>query len=182
MSGDVQGMDGAGASQDERYQQAAGEFGPAVERLAHAYEADPQQRRDLVQDIHFALWRSLAGFENQCSLRTWVYRVAHNAAASHVRARKRRRTERLTGLEELESAADGDNPEDTAGERQVLARLVELIQGLKSPDREVMLLYLEGLDAATIAEVTGLSSGAVATKIHRAKAVLAQRFNPGRAK
>ena len=45
------------------------------------------------------------------------------------------------------------------------------------PDRQVMLLYLDGLDAKEIGEITGLSPGAVATRIHRIKAVLARRFN-----
>jgi RNA polymerase sigma-70 factor (ECF subfamily) len=42
-----------------------------------------------------------------------------------------------------------------------------------------MLLYLEDFDASEIAEVTGLSPGAVATRIYRAKAVLAAAFNAG---
>jgi RNA polymerase sigma-70 factor (ECF subfamily) len=42
-----------------------------------------------------------------------------------------------------------------------------------------MLLYLDDLDAKEIGEITGLSAGAVATRIHRAKAVLARRFNVG---
>jgi RNA polymerase sigma-70 factor (ECF subfamily) len=42
-----------------------------------------------------------------------------------------------------------------------------------------MLLYLEGLDAAGIGEVTGLSAGAIATRIHRIKSILAQRFQQG---
>ena len=40
-----------------------------------------------------------------------------------------------------------------------------------------MLLYLDGLDAKETADITGLSPGAVATKIHRIKALLARRFN-----
>ncbi|MGZ6014354.1 MAG: sigma factor-like helix-turn-helix DNA-binding protein [Phenylobacterium sp.] len=47
------------------------------------------------------------------------------------------------------------------------------------PDRQVLLLYLEDLDAAAIGEITGLSAGAVATKIHRLKALLARRFAEG---
>jgi DNA-directed RNA polymerase specialized sigma24 family protein len=34
------------------------QFGPALDRLARAYEADPEKRRDLSQDIHLQLWRS----------------------------------------------------------------------------------------------------------------------------
>jgi hypothetical protein len=48
---------------DERYVRTAAEFGAALERLAHAYEVDPELRRDLLQDIHVALWQSLARFK-----------------------------------------------------------------------------------------------------------------------
>ena len=54
-----------------------------------------------------------------------------------------------------------------------------LIQALGPPDRQVALLYLEDLDAAAIGEVTGLSPGAVAVRIHRLKALLARRFAEG---
>ena len=53
----------------------------------------------------------------------------------------------------------------------MLARLMALIHQLKPPDRQLMLLYLDDLDAKEIGEITGLSPGAVATKIHRIKAV-----------
>jgi RNA polymerase sigma-70 factor, ECF subfamily len=169
----------AGAGQDERYAAAAAEFGGAVERLARAYEAEAEARRDLVRDIHVALWRSLAAFDGRCSLRTWVYRVAHNTAASHVQKRRRWRSEQGATLEALEAIPDLDNPEAAAGERQALDRLMAIIQALGPPDRQVALLYLEDLDAAAIGEITGLSPGAVATKIHRLKALLARRFAKG---
>jgi RNA polymerase sigma factor (sigma-70 family) len=170
-------MDGGGGSQDERYSSAAAEYAPALERLARGYEADPDQRRDLLQEIHLALWRSFAGFDGRCSLRTWVYRVAHNAAASHVLRRRRVNSAALTSLDELEHAADSANPEQTADENQTLARLTLMIRALKPPDAQVMLLYLEDLEAGAIGDITGLSARAVATKIHRIKAILARRFH-----
>ncbi|MBS0334701.1 MAG: sigma-70 family RNA polymerase sigma factor [Proteobacteria bacterium] len=170
-----------GQGQDESYALAAAEFGAAIERLARGYEANPEARRDLVQDVHLALWRSLAGFDGRCSLRTWVYRVAHNTAVSHVQRSRRWRGEQGATLEELERLPDTDDPEAAAGERQALARLMTLIQALGPPDRQVALLYLEDLDAAAIGEITGLSAGAVAVRIHRLKALLARRFQGGRA-
>jgi D-alanyl-D-alanine-carboxypeptidase/D-alanyl-D-alanine-endopeptidase len=59
-----------------RYEEATATYGPALERLARAYEPNPELRRDLLQEIHIALWRSLASFDGRCSLRTWIYRVA----------------------------------------------------------------------------------------------------------
>jgi RNA polymerase sigma-70 factor (ECF subfamily) len=170
---------GAQQTQDSLYQDAAKAYGPALERLVRAYEADPEIRRDLVQDIHVALWRSFAGFDGRCSLRTWIYRVAHNVAASHVMRQQRSRSQALVGLEELENLPDADGGPQAADRAHALDRLLKLIQRLKPLDRHVILSYLEGLDAAAIGEITGLSAGNVATKIHRIKAVLARQFQQG---
>jgi RNA polymerase sigma-70 factor, ECF subfamily len=88
-------------NQDGLYGEALDQFGPALERLARAYEADPEKRRDLSQDIHFQLWRSFQNYNSRCSLRTWVYRVAHHVAVSHI-IRERRTFSNLVSLEELE--------------------------------------------------------------------------------
>ena len=162
-------------SQDESYAGAAAEYGPALERLARSYEADPAERRDLLQEIHFALWRSFAGFDGRCSRRTWVYRVAHNTASSHVSRRKR--TAKGVSIEELELADAGAGPEDIVSEQQMLEKLMTMIRALKPFDAQIMLLYLEDLDAAEIGEIAGISAGAVAAKIHRIKALMAKQFH-----
>ena len=164
-----------GANQDESYRLAVAEHGEALGRLVRAYEAAPELRRDLLQDIHIGLWRSFAGFDGQCSMRTWVYRVAHNIATSHVLRRKR--AGKQVSLDMLEELPDADNPEESTDEKQKLEMLMAMIQTLGPPDRQVILLYLEDLDAAAISDIVGLKPGAVATKIHRIKAVLARRFH-----
>ena len=162
---------------DELYQDAADTYGGALERLAHAYEADPELRRDLLQEIHVGLWRSFEGFDQRCSLRTWIYRVAHNVGASHITRQRRINSRTLVGLEELENLPD--NTSANADRNHALNLLLELIQRLKPLDRHVILSYLEGLDAASIAEISGLSAGNVATKIHRIKTMLARQFQQG---
>ncbi len=165
------------ANQESRFEEALGTYGAALERLARAYEADADTRRDLIQEILIALWRSLAGFDGRCSLRTWVYRVAHNTAASHVGRQLRLRKRDFVALEEVPEPANIAEGEDAAGHRDELAVLYELIEQLKPLDRQVMVAYLEGMDAASTAEITGLSARNVAVKIHRIKQVLARRFH-----
>jgi RNA polymerase sigma-70 factor (ECF subfamily) len=167
------------SAQDEMYRNAANTYGAALERLARAYEADPDLRLDLLQEIHVALWRSFESFDGRCSLRTWIYRVAHNVSASHVMRQKRSRSQALVGLEELENVPDASRDQNAADRSASLNRLLQLIQCLKPLDRHVILSYLEGFDAASIAEITGLSAGHVATKIHRIKAILARQFQEG---
>jgi len=157
---------------DELYEQAIAVYGGALVRLARGYEADADKRRDLLQEIHLALWRSFAGFQSDCSLRTWVYRVAHNVGATWTIRQRRARPQVLLSLEDAQPppiAPDAD--------RQVaLARLMDLIRQLKPLDRQVILAYLDGMDAAEIAELTGLSGGNVATKLHRIRIVLTRSF------
>jgi RNA polymerase sigma-70 factor (ECF subfamily) len=164
--------------QDALHEQAAASYGAAIERLARAYEPDPDRRRDLVQDIHVAPWRSFAGFDGRCSLRTWLYRVAHNVVTSEV-LRRRGKAPALVSLDALASMPDGHDGERAAGRHMALERLLALVQTLEPLDRRVILLYLEDVDAASIGEITGLSAGYVATKVHRIKQILSRRFHQG---
>lgn len=168
----------ATADQDARFEHAVAEFGSAIARLARGYEANSEHARDLVQEIHLALWQSLAGFDGRCSLRTWVYRVAHNVAIARV-LRRRQRTRQLVGLDGLESTPDTIDLAAALDRRLALDRLFDLVRALTPVDRQVILLYLDGLEAADIGEITGLSPGNVATKVHRIKRVLAARFHQG---
>jgi RNA polymerase sigma-70 factor, ECF subfamily len=165
-------------SQDELYREVADSYGSSLDRLARAYEADPEARRDLLQDIHLQLWRSFAHFDRRCSLKTWVYRVAHNVATGHV-VRQRRLRMTLASIEEIESMPSNDQNELAAGQNQALERLSKLIQQLKPLDRQIIISYLEGMDASSTAEITGLSAANVAMKVHRIKNVLKRWFHEG---
>jgi RNA polymerase sigma-70 factor, ECF subfamily len=165
--------------QDDRYALAIASFGPALQRLVRGFEADADRRRDLLQEIHIELWRSLELFEENCSLRTWVYRVAHNVYATHVMRNRRLNYAGSASLDDLADTPDRDDPEGMATDQQALAWLHQTIQQLKPPDAQVMCLYLEDISAGEIAEIVGISPGAVATRIHRIKTILARRFQDG---
>lgn len=165
-------------SREELYREIAGSFEAPLQRLARAYEANAENRKDLLQEIHLALWRSLKGYDRRCSVRTWVYRVAHNTATSHV-LRQRRVARKFVTLEEIESAPDESSGEDAAIRRDALQRLLALIRRLKPIDRQIMLSYLEGMDGASIGEITGITPGNAATRVHRIKKILARRFQDG---
>jgi len=70
-------------------------------------------------------------------------------------------------------------PSPDVGHQQALDRLLTLVHGLKPLDRQVILSYLEGMDAAAIGEITGLGPGNVATRIHRIKKILTHAFHQG---
>lgn len=163
-----------GTDQQSLYADAGKQFAPAIARLARTMERDAEKARDLEQDIHAELWRSLARFDGRCSLKTWIFRVAHNVAADHVAAAVRRPSH--VALEQIEALPDLADAERQAAERHAISRVQELIHRLALLDAQVILLWLEGQSGAEIAEITGVSANAAQVRIHRIKALLANAF------
>jgi RNA polymerase sigma-70 factor (ECF subfamily) len=100
-------------------------------------------------------------------------------ASSHVLRSRRRGARALVSLDALEAKSHAIDGEQVTGLRLDQEWLHELLRQLKPLDRQLMLLYLEGFDAASIAEVTGLSPGNIPTKIHRIKKILTDRARHG---
>jgi RNA polymerase sigma-70 factor, ECF subfamily len=145
-----------------------------LRRLAWSYESDPAARDDLFQEIAMALWTALPRFRGGSSERTWAYRVAHNTAISFA-ARQRRRGRREQPVEPVHEPAWPASQEADAIDAQRRALLWAAVQALPIADRQVIVLHLEGLSAQDIESVTGLSAGAVATRLTRIRQKLAAR-------
>lgn len=160
---------------DQLYRKAGEQFAPALARLARAVERNAEKARDLEQEMHCALWTSLARFNGDCALKTWVYRVAHNVAADHIS--KATRGPKKVPLEEIDNLPAAANPERDAAEAHAMAQVAELIRQLPALDAQVIILWLEGESSAEIAEITGLSPNAVSVRVHRIKVLMADHFN-----
>jgi DNA-directed RNA polymerase specialized sigma24 family protein len=100
-----------------------------------------------------------------------VLRVAHNVAASHVEAGRRR--ERPAAPIQDHEPGTPAGLDEAIERRQALALVHELARALPTLDRQVLLLSLEGLTGAEVGEVVGISANAVAIRWHRLKQRLA---------
>lgn len=160
--------------QRERYEDLVQRYGQALRRLAWSYSRNSTEGDDLFQEIAMALWTALPRFRGDSSERTWVYRVAHNTAISHLAGHKRRTRRELT-LAPDEEPASADNPETKAVDRERRQRLWDGIRELPLTDRQIIVLYLEGMTAAEIETITGISQGYVATRLTRVRQKLAAR-------
>ena len=108
---------------DRDFDRVLAEFGPALRRLAGSYETDPGRRDDLAQEIAIALWRALPRFRGECSLRTFVYRVAHNRALTHVWRRGRAATADVTEAEQVIDPAESAESRVARGQRRDVSTL-----------------------------------------------------------
>lgn len=167
------------ARQEALFETVATEFAAPLARLARAHEADVHLQQDLLQEIHIALWRSLAAFGERCSLRTWVYRVAHNVAATHMLRNRRRQAHRLTTIDEIDLAAETPDVDAELDASRALQKINALIQTLKPLDRQLIILHLEGLHADEIADIVGISPTNTHTKLTRIRKLLTSRVGVG---
>lgn len=150
-------------------EQVIADYGPALARIAGAYERDRGLRDDLVQEIAAAVWKALPSLSDPAKLRPFVFRIAHNRAVSHVarQAARPRQTELSETIRD-----EGADPETRLVERERSARLVEAVRRLSLPYRQVITLLLEDLSYEEIAEALGLKVNNVGVRINRAKAQL----------
>jgi len=158
-----------------RFEEVVSRHRAAIGRLCRHYEASAEARRDLEQEILVALWRAVASFRGESSEKTFVLRVAHNVAVSHV-ARSMR--ERRTQAEASATVSDPARPDDHADARAALARIDSRLRAMDLPSRQLVLLALEGCTTAEIAEVTGLSATNVTTRLSRLRHALTKEEVP----
>jgi RNA polymerase sigma factor (sigma-70 family) len=157
---------------EQEYDRIWNEFGASLGRLARSYESQAQAREDLLQEMHLAIWTALPRFRVESSLRTFVFRIAHNRALTHVWKKKR------TGFSEpAEGLPDPrKSPEGTAIQRVDQSRLLDAICLLPIPFRQVLTLALEDLPHSEIAAVLGISESNVAVRMNRARKLLKERL------
>ena len=130
-------------------------FAGPIRRLCAAYAFSAADREDLFQDIFLAVWRALPGFRGDASVRTWLYRIAHNVAFTW-QTRDRRRQRRETAWD------DHIEPVGHMDVRRIA--LNRAIASLNPADRTLTVLWLEGLSAGEIEEVTGVKAATVAVR------------------
>jgi RNA polymerase sigma-70 factor (ECF subfamily) len=136
-----------------------------IHKIAYAYCRNATDREDVVQEIAVQLWRALPRFDGRSRETTWVYRVALNVAISQHRRERRHRERRLPIEDRAVADAAAPAPEP-AGDVQLL---MDCIGDLGELDKALVLLYLDGNDHASIAEVLGISVSNVGTKLGRIK-------------
>lgn len=147
--------------------------GPALGRLAASYVRTPGEREDLLQDILFAIWRALPGFRGECSERTFVFRIAHNRAITHV---SKRLPVTVVVDDEMDLADVGANPEGELSRDEHGRFLLEAIRRLPVGYAQVVTLTLEGLSYAEVADVLGISETNVGARLTRARQMLRMRL------
>jgi RNA polymerase sigma-70 factor (ECF subfamily) len=134
----------------------------------------PDEAEDVAQDAFLRAFHRLNRFRGEGSFRTWLLRIAHNAALDELARRRAKQDEPLA-----EEDAPAKDPEEERLPLQAIEvqerrqRLAEKIRLLRESHRAVLVLRdLEGLSYEQIAAVTETPVGSVKGRLHRARAEL----------
>ena len=136
---------------------------------------DRDAAADAVQEAFFSCYRNLGRFRGD-SFRSWLTRIALNAATDVLRYRKRRPADPFPEWEDdtWQPPADEDaSPERQAMRRQSSRMLASAMTKITDDQRRAILLFdVEGFDYQEIADITGVSLGTVKSRIHRGRLAL----------
>jgi RNA polymerase sigma-70 factor (ECF subfamily) len=148
--------------------------------MAAMYTQNPEDARDVYQEVFLRAFRGLPRFDQRSRFSTWLYRIATNACLSHVSRRKKREHEPLDEAVEVDSRGTSGGPARgapqggaTLGEelhsRALLRGLRRAMERLSPQQRLVVTLrHYEGFKMREIAELLGCSEGTVKKQLFTA--------------
>jgi RNA polymerase sigma-70 factor, ECF subfamily len=144
--------------------------------IALRYSGDAATAMDITQETFLKLLASLGDFRGNASFESWLYRVVVNACLDH-RRRGRRLMPFLDGLiDAVRSPAESILHKLMRAEVELDVRRV--VSRLRPDQRMVVILrYTEGMPYDQIAELMGISTGTVASRLNRAHKVLERRLS-----
>jgi len=136
----------------------------------------PDDADNLTQECFLRAYTTRKTFRGECTVQTWLLRIAVNLARDHVRNRRAgfwRRLLRLDDESTPEPTFDLTSPQPSAERgmlaREELDRVWRAVDGLSERQKEVFLLrFVEDLELKEIAAVLQLSTGTVKAQLFRA--------------
>jgi RNA polymerase sigma-70 factor (ECF subfamily) len=157
-------------------------YGRRIFRFLMAASRDQDLAEALTQETFLRAWTAREQFRGDCSASTWLTRIALNLLRDHVRTNRFRfwRQVSRTAIQADDLAAYLPHPASTTESsmiaREQLALVWDTVKTLSERQRTVFLLrFVEELDLADIADVTGLPISTVKTHLYRALAAVRSR-------
>jgi RNA polymerase sigma-70 factor (ECF subfamily) len=151
------------------FEQLIHQHSARIRRIARRYAARGAVD-DLVQDILVRLWRSYPSFRSEARVETWIYRVALNAAMTHVKETIRERESQSS------IAASSPMPSTTQATTSMADVLENFLARLSDIDASILMMYLDGLTAAEMSGVMGIGANAINVRINRLKQKFSETY------
>ncbi len=161
------------------FSQVLQEHAALLGRVAATYEANFHKRQELLQEITLAVWQALDKFKGDSSIKTYVLRVAHNKAITHVAYHAKQ--PRNDSYCEMESPEPSHKPSavEQIDQQQKIQMMLGQIRQMPIQTRQVVTMSMEGLSYDEIADACGISSSNAGVVLNRARKVLMESMQNG---
>jgi RNA polymerase sigma-70 factor (ECF subfamily) len=160
-------------------------YEPRIFRFLLISLRDRDAAETLTQETFLRAWVSRASFRSDCSVATWLMRIALNLARDHTRTGRFRfwKSVGASAVDVAEVAAHvperGSSTEARLIAQEQVARIWETVAGLSERQRSIFLLrFVEEMEIPEIATVTGLPTGTVKSHLYRALATVRAHHAP----
>ena len=176
------------AGSDEAYNWLISRYHQPVYSLVYRILTDPADAADTTQEVFLKAFRGMKRFNGECSLKTWLYRIAIHEASNQRRWWFRHKS-RETSMDSREDEngnsfglADtledpGESPLETLAHKEIRTRVERELQQVPEPYRTTVVLRdIEGLSYEEIAEVLDVSLGTVKSRLIRGREALKKRL------
>jgi len=136
----------------------------------HYLRGDEAAAKDVTQEVFVKVFRAAPTFRAEAGLGTWVYRIAANACIDELRRRRR-----LLFFGDMPARLHGSVPasEPEEADAEIAAAVGRLSPRLRLA---VLLRHFEGLSYEEMARALECTPGTVASRLHRARAILAREL------
>ncbi|MBL0096061.1 MAG: sigma-70 family RNA polymerase sigma factor [Bacteroidetes bacterium] len=140
-----------------------------IRKLAGLYASDPEDLKDLCQEVIYQAWKGIDSFRGDAKFSTWLYRLALNTIFS---------IKRKKNLVDYKDPSTYNHPivDESATNRLQSEYLYKAIRQLSETDRAIISLHLDGYGNSEIADITGINANHVGVKLYRIKNELSQKL------
>lgn len=149
--------------------------------------ADADLARELAQETFVRAFRGLPTFREEARMGTWLVQIAVHLARDHMRASRRAPVISLDDIVEragempFSEQRRSFDPAARVSDRELRDRLDQAITSLPPEYREAFVLkHVEELPYERIAEITGVTVGALKVRVHRARRMLMEQLSDSR--
>ena len=141
---------------------------------------DPDDSKDVSQEVFIKVYRYLDKFNHQSSFYTWLYRITVNKCIDFIRKQKRKREvdyddgilrdDNVEGDDSILPSRLGIHPDRVYGRKELREKMLEALETLSEKHRTILILReVEGLSYEEIADVLQISKGTVMSRLYHAR-------------
>jgi RNA polymerase sigma-70 factor (ECF subfamily) len=154
------------------------QFGKMVYNVSLNYLQNLEEAEEATQDIFVKIYRKIEGFQEQSSLKTWIYRITINHCLDVIKSKKIRMRVLFSRQNKEDDSIEFNHPGVVLEQKEAVSEILNKLNQLPPKQKGALLLkVIDGLSQKEIAEVLDLSEKAVESLLSRARVNMKKQLN-----